>query len=178
MNRIVSDLLTLSRMDEKGEAQRESAVSDLSEAIKETVNRLQAIAERQGITVNLPQTAEKIEVSANRELLEQALSNVIKNAIVYNKESGSVTIALQHEGGQAVISIADTGMGIPREDLDKIFDRFYRTDASRSRQTGGSGLGLAIVQSIMKQLKGSVHVESELGKGTTVTLRLPTSRAS
>ena len=122
--------------------------------------------------------SQEVRVLAHKELLMQALSNVIKNAIVYNKKGGAVKVSLTKEGEQAIVRVEDTGIGIAEQELKKIGSRFYRGDESRSRQTGGSGLGLAIVRSIMKQSRGSLQVESVLGKGTIVTIRVPAIKAS
>ena len=178
MSRIVNDLLILSRLDENGGVHYKSVNLNLSEVIQETVDRMQPIAKHFGVFVNYSQAEKNIEVLANKELLIQAFSNVIKNAITYNKEGGGVAILSKIENNQALVAVVDTGVGMAKEDLDKIFDRFYRTDNSRSRQTGGSGLGLAIVKSIINQLHGSIKIESTLGSGTTVTMHIPIVKAS
>ncbi len=178
MSRIVNDLLVLSRLDEKDETFSEGKPINLSGVVQQTTHRLQGIAQRQGITLTCVDEDGAYQAMADQNLFSQALSNVIKNAIAYNTEHGRVMIEIQREGTQIVVRVTDTGIGIAKKDLEKIFDRFYRTDQSRSRQTGGSGLGLAIVQSIMKQLRGSVHIESVLGQGTVVTLRLPKAPSS
>lgn len=178
MSLLVTDLLTLSRLDERGGTHHEMTAVDVGNIVRETVDRLRSVAQRQGIAVTTSPVPHKVEGVANKELLAHALSNVIKNAITYNTAGGTVTVIPTTEDAFAVIRVVDTGIGIAKEELDNIFDRFYRTDASRSRQTGGSGLGLAIVQSIMKQCNGSVQVESVPGNGTTVTLRVPATKPS
>lgn len=179
MSRIVSDLLTLSRLDESDGMAHAPTVLTLTSLVEEAVNRLQSIAKREGIVLEYASSVnEEVQVLAQKELVMQALSNVIKNAIIYNKKDGSVAVSLSKEHEQAIIRVVDTGIGIAEKDLRKIGGRFYRVDESRSRQTGGSGLGLAIVRSIVKQARGSFQIESELDKGTTVTIRIPTTKAS
>jgi signal transduction histidine kinase len=179
MSRIVSDLLTLSRLDESDGITQTPTVLSLVELTEEAVQRLRSIAKREGITMEYASAMnQEVRVLAHKELLMQALSNVIKNAIVYNKKGGTVKVSLAKEGEQAMVRVEDTGIGIAEQDLKKIGSRFYRGDESRSRQTGGSGLGLAIVRSIMKQSRGSLQVESALGKGTIVTMRIPAIKAS
>ena len=105
--------------------------------------------------------------------LAQVCYNIIENASKYTPDGGSITVRLRREGRDAVLDIADTGVGIPPEDVPHVFDRFYRVDKARSRDTGGTGLGLSIVQQIVRLHAGSVTVQSELGKGTTFTVQLP-----
>lgn len=178
MGQIVTDLLTLSRLDEKEEAPLRVTNVNIGQMIEETIDRLHSITERHGITIHFSPPSEQITAPTHKELLVHVLSNVIKNAITYNQEQGSVLVSLNKEGKQIVIRVVDTGIGIAQKDLVHIFDRFYRADESRSRETGGSGLGLAIVQSAMKQLHGSVQIKSTVGVGTTITLRFPLQRSS
>ena len=107
------------------------------------------------------------------ERLEQVLVNVVSNSIKYTPEGGVIEIEARREGEQVIIQVKDNGIGIPDEDLDRIFDRFYRVDKARSREMGGTGLGLAIAREIMQAHKGEISLSSTLGKGTTVTLTLP-----
>ena len=105
--------------------------------------------------------------------LAQVCYNIIENAIKYTPDGGTIRISLRRMGRDAVLEIADTGVGIPADDLAHVFDRFYRVDKARSRDTGGTGLGLSIVQQIVRLHAGSVNVQSEQGKGTTFTVQLP-----
>jgi two-component system phosphate regulon sensor histidine kinase PhoR len=105
---------------------------------------------------------------------EQALLNLIDNAVKFNREGGDVGISvLESPGGQIEIRISDTGVGIPPEDLSRVFERFYRVDKARSRQVGGTGLGLSIVKHAIEQMNGTITVESRLGQGTTFRVFLP-----
>jgi two-component system phosphate regulon sensor histidine kinase PhoR len=106
--------------------------------------------------------------------LEQALLNLIANAIKFNRAGGEVRVsANEDKDGRVAIVVADTGVGIPSEDLPRIFERFYRVDKARSRQVGGTGLGLSIVKHVMERMNGTVTVESQLGRGSAFTLLLP-----
>jgi len=113
-------------------------------------------------------------VDGSRLRLEQALLNLLANAIKFNRPGGEVRVrASLNAAGQVAITIADTGVGIPSEDVPRIFERFYRVDKARSRQVGGTGLGLSIVKHIVERMKGAVRVESQLGRGSTFTLLMP-----
>ena len=107
------------------------------------------------------------------ERLEQVLVNVVSNSIKYTPDGGEILMEAHREEGSIVIRVQDNGIGIPDEDLGRIFDRFYRVDKARSREMGGTGLGLAIAKEIMQVHGGEITLSSTLGKGTTVTLRLP-----
>ncbi len=174
MGRIVGDLLMLSRADEGNVVQRNAAIINLGEFLQMSVSRMQGIAATHQISLSFNHLQnETVFIQAPHDLLLQTLTNIIHNAIIYNKPGGGVSVAMASEEKRARVTITDTGIGISPEDLKNIFDRFYRVDKSRSRQSGGSGLGLAIVQSLMSQMNGSVNIESAPGKGTTVVLSFP-----
>ena len=105
--------------------------------------------------------------------MEQMLTNLIDNAIKFNVTGGSVEVECRMNGGRAIITVADTGEGIPRENLSRVFERFYRLDRGRTREIGGTGLGLAIVKHLARLHGGEVSVESELGRGTAFHIELP-----
>ena len=179
MVRIVSDLLTLSRVDEDLPIAPASLVSlPLAEIVSKTCTRLHSIADERQVTLSCSVSEVKLEALGVEESLVHALTNVIRNGILYNKTGGSVSVSTRTEGSFAVIDIVDTGIGIADKDLKHIFDRFYRVDLHRSRATGGSGLGLAIVKSVMDQLGGRVEIQSNIGKGTKVSLYLPRPKTS
>jgi signal transduction histidine kinase len=118
--------------------------------------------------------AEDVFVKAQRFALERAILNLLQNAIKYNRDKGEVRVDVRHHGESSVqISVHDTGIGISQDELSRIFERFYRVDKARSRETGGTGLGLSIVKHAAERMGGYVTVESELGKGSTFTLVLP-----
>ena len=131
------------------------------------------------MSVDLPEMADTATLLVNGDQLklQQVIYNVIDNAIKYTPRGGEVHCSTAKSGKMAVIRIADTGEGIPAEDLPHIFDRFYRVDKARSRETGGTGLGLSIVKQIVMSHGGTITPESTLGKGTTFTIQLPIKKS-
>lgn len=179
MSRIVTDLMTLSRLDEDAAPSEPFLRLPLGKEIAAATEDMQSLADRHHVTLSvapLPET--EIPVATRQHLFLQAFRNVVKNAILYNKENGTVVVSVGTEGAYATVTVTDNGIGIPAKDLERVFDRFYRVDKSRSRATGGSGLGLPIVQSIMKKLGGSVRIVSTEDVGTSVTLLVPIHKAS
>ena len=118
-------------------------------------------------------TGDTVFLVTTRELLHEITYNLIENAIKYNVEGGSVTINTSQDNEKAVIEVADSGIGIPAEDQERVFERFYRVDKSRSKERGGTGLGLSIVKHATMDLGGEIELESAPGKGTTIRVRLP-----
>ena len=116
---------------------------------------------------------EEVDLQANQSRIQQLILNLVDNAVKYGNEGGNVWINAFKEGGNLVISVRDDGPGIFQEDLARIFERFYRTEKSRSKKMGGTGLGLSIVKHIVNLYKGTVEVKSEIGKGTVFTVVLP-----
>jgi signal transduction histidine kinase len=116
---------------------------------------------------------EDVAVAGSRIRLEQALVNLLDNAIKFNRPSGQIRVEVARFDGQVHITVADTGIGIPSEDLSRIFERFYRVDKARSREVGGTGLGLSIVKHVLERMNGSITVESELGTGSVFRITLP-----
>lgn len=175
MGSIVKDLLLISRLDTEKSKRTPAEKVDFSGLAYSVVDRLSPYAKKQSVTIisKLPELP--VTLQANSEHISQAIMNLIKNAIDYNKKNGSVTISMNIEKNTATLVIADTGAGIAKKDLEKIFDRFYRADESRARSTGGSGLGLSIVQSIAKTYGGSVKIESDGKTGSTAKLSFPIS---
>jgi signal transduction histidine kinase len=114
-----------------------------------------------------------VRISADRDKISQVIINLISNAVKFTDAGGDISIDVEDDGDNAVISISDTGIGISEEDLPHIFERFYRADASRSRLTGGSGIGLTIAKAIIDAHKGTIVVESRIGEGTVFTIKLP-----
>jgi signal transduction histidine kinase len=113
------------------------------------------------------------KISADRDKIEQVFVNLIDNSIKYTGESGKIEICLDRQNGEFVVTVEDSGIGIPREDLDRVFERFYRVDKARSRQLGGTGLGLGIAKHIVLAHKGEIHIESDINRGTKVFVTLP-----
>ena len=170
MNNISNSLQLLS--DDSDSLARLEEVS-IPEIITNVVNEVELEARRQGILINWTPPAAEAFVLGDGFRLRQVVFNLIDNAINYNHPEGSINISIQIENRSVMIQVADTGVGIAAADLSHIFDRFFRVDQSRSRQRGGSGLGLAIVNKVVKDLRGTVSVESIPGQGSTFCVRLP-----
>ena len=168
LSQIVTELLDLSRLE--SEASEFSKVR-LDRLVSKEVNRVIDRAEVAGVDLSV--RLSKISTIGNGKDLRLAVRNLLQNAIEFTPEGGSITAVVTEEGEDAVVSVSDTGLGIPRRDLPRIFERFYRVDDARHRATGGTGLGLAIVRHVAEAHGGSVDVESELGVGSTFTIRLP-----
>jgi two-component system phosphate regulon sensor histidine kinase PhoR len=172
LNNIASDLLTLSELESGRAPLPPSKLSVLAtlEAAMRTVESEAAMGQvRLGWG-----TVEDLQVMGNKIKLEQAFVNLLDNAVKFNRGKGEVWVeASRQPAGKVAITIADSGIGIPSEDLPRIFERFYRVDKARSRAVGGTGLGLSIVKHVVEQMMGTVSVESQLGKGSKFTIMLP-----
>lgn len=171
LSSVVGDLLTLVHIDShKLRLRREMMV--FADTVRESVRRLTPLAKKRGQEIFV-EIADPCEMFADPGKLAQVCYNIIENAIKYTPDGGKITVSLRRMGRDAVLDISDTGVGIPEEDLAHVFDRFYRVDKARSRDTGGTGLGLSIVQQIVRLHAGSVTVQSRRGEGTTFTVQLP-----
>ncbi len=168
MQRLVTDLLLLARADEGIKIQKE--LIELDTVMLDVYRQAQLIAG--GVRVCLG-SEDQAQVMGDRDRLKQLLLNLVDNAVKYTPSGGEVTLSLERDTQWVRVSVADTGMGIPADDLPKIFDRFYRVDKARSREQGGSGLGLAIAKWIADAHDGRIEVKSDVGKGTTFTIWLP-----
>jgi len=171
LSSVVGDLLTLVHIDShKLKLRREMMV--FADTVRESVSRLAPLAKKRGQTIKTD-IADSCEMFADPGKLAQVCYNIVENASKYTPDGGTISVTLRRMGRDAVLEISDTGVGIPETDLPHVFDRFYRVDKARSRDTGGTGLGLSIVQQIVRLHAGSVTVASEVGKGTTFTVQLP-----
>ncbi len=170
-NKIINDLLSLVKMD-KTSADLNVKSENINELVERILKRLRPIAALRNVEVVFesfrPVTAEVDEVK-----LTLAISNLVENAIKYNKEEGWVHVSLNADHKYFYLKVVDSGMGIPQDSLDHIFERFYRVDKSHSREIGGTGLGLAIARNAVLMHRGAVKVHSEEGNGTTFTVRVP-----
>lgn len=174
---LVNDLLLLSRLDRQSMTQRFESCC-LNDIVSDLVEELSALAIASEITLTEQiLVAQPLYVKGKLEQLYRLVSNLIVNAIQYTPTQGKVQITLNRVDNYGLIEIHDTGIGIPPSEQKRIFDRFYRVDSARSRQTGGSGLGLAIANAIVQTHQGSIQVHSELGKSSTFTIRLPIERS-
>lgn len=168
LSRIVSDLLDLSRL-ESGTMLDEPVALDA--VVREEAERSKQAATEGGLALEV-KTVPAVVAGSERDLA-LLVRNLIDNAVRYSADGGTVHVVLSSEGREAVLLVTDTGSGIPSRDLPRIFERFYRVDRARSRETGGTGLGLSIVKHVAENHGGSVRVESELGRGSTFEIRLP-----
>lgn len=167
---LIADIIQLSQLDEGGSQFQMQQVA-LDMVMEEVEQRLQPLAEKKDVTLTM--LAEPVTVQGNRQVLQEILYNLCENAIKYNKLQGTVQMSLQQLDGKAVVTVADTGIGIPVEEQQRVFERFYRVDKSHSRIIGGTGLGLSIVKHGVQMHHGEISMESELGEGTRIVVRLP-----
>lgn len=164
---LINDIIKLSELDE-ADHQMEMERIDLYKLAENCVQMMQVTAEKQGIRLTLQ--GESAMVMANKGLMDEVFYNLCSNAIRYNKPGGSVTVTVGTKDERPFLSVADTGIGIPKECQERVFERFYRVDKSRSKSTGGTGLGLAIVKHIVAQHNAALHLDSELDEGTTIEI--------
>ena len=170
MKAVVEGLLTLARADAKElEVQKERV--DLGKVVEETASLLGPLAMERKVALTV--SAEEAAVTGDPDRLREVVMNLVTNAIRYNREGGKVDVSLVIEKGDAVLSIADGGIGIPEKDQPHIFERFFRVDKARSREAGGNGLGLAITRWIVETHGGTIAFTSRENEGTTFTVRLP-----
>jgi signal transduction histidine kinase len=170
LSRIVADLLDLSRL-ESGSQTRDLVRIDV--VVREERERGEEAASRAGVELTVDAPVDLPPVHGSARDFSLLVRNLIDNAIRYTRPGGGVAVRLRSEGGDVVLTVADTGIGIPTRDLDRIFVRFYRVVRARSRVRGGTGLGLSIVRHVIENHGGTIEVRSELGRGTTFEVRLP-----
>ncbi len=175
LSRLIDDLQELSMAD-AGELKLIKQPQDIARLIEETVTALQPKAAAKGLAMStdLPDKLPKLNVDSHR--IRQALHNLLDNATAHTGKGGQIKIAARHHNDEVDISVADTGEGIPPEDLPMIFERFYRVDKSRTRSTGGSGLGLTITRRLVEAHGGGITAESRPGEGSTFTITLPVEK--
>jgi two-component system, OmpR family, phosphate regulon sensor histidine kinase PhoR len=179
LNQLIMDMLSLARLD-SGQELLHLAPMFLAPLVRRCVEAQRGRAEAKRLDYGLnPAPADDATVAvADEEAIRQIVDNLIDNAIKYTPEGGRVRVTLRDEGESLALEVADSGIGIPRDDLPRIFERFYRVDKARSRALGGTGLGLSIVKNLVGALGGQVAVDSRLGAGSTFTVRLPRSGPS
>jgi heavy metal sensor kinase len=170
MSEIIRKLLTITRLGTDKEVLKIETIP-LNEIVRESVKLLTPVAEERGIVIHNRFT-DPISFSGDQALLVELFTNLIDNAIKYNVPQGEITITASRDLPWLVCSITDTGIGIPEEDLERVFDRFYRVDKSRSKRVDGSGLGLSICEEIVKLHGGKIEMKSKPGSGTTVSVYL------
>ena len=166
---LIGDIIRLSELDEGGELPAETV--DLLPLAQEAAESLRTAAEQKNVTLTV--TGGSASVTGVRRLLYEVLYNLCDNAVKYNVEGGRVEVCVAAEGDTARVSVRDTGIGIPPEHQGRVFERFYRVDKSHSKASGGTGLGLSIVKHAVAYHHGTVELQSEVGRGTEITVRLP-----
>ena len=164
---LVNDIIQLSRLDENS-TQFQRAPVDLSDLCAQSIERLSPVAARQSVTLAL--TGEHAEIEGVEQLLKEMIYNLLDNAIKYNVPGGSVTASVRQSAGRTILSVADTGIGIPYAHQPRVFERFYRVDKSHSKEVGGTGLGLSIVRHAAQYHGARLELKSQPGKGTTITV--------
>ncbi len=172
---IISDLLTLVKTDRGSDSLNIENV-DINELMDIILKRLKPLAEKRNIEITF-ESFREVSADVDKVKFTLAISNLIENGIKYNVDGGKIRVSLNADHKNLYIKVADTGVGIPEDCIEHIFERFYRVDKARSRDTGGTGLGLAISRNIIIMHKGTINVYSEPGKGTTFTVRVPMSFA-
>jgi len=168
--RVVRDLLDLRRLEDRGPLEREMV--DLAELTREIVADLVSRAEAREVELAVD-APDRLTIAGVKDDLETIVKNLVSNGIQYNRPGGSVEVRIVDGDEAVVLTVTDTGIGIPPEDLSRVFERFYRVDTARSRETGGTGLGLSIVRHAVQNLGGSIGVDSALDEGTAFTVALP-----
>lgn len=168
---LVQEIIQLSRL-QSAELSKTGELVDLEAIVHESVERNQVIADAKNISIEVDAPS-GIVVYGDHEMLTMAVKNLIENAILYSDSDSTVGLGLRSLDGVAEIAVTDHGVGIAPEDQERIFERFYRVDPSRSRETGGTGLGLAIVKHVASNHRGEIKLFSQVGRGSTFTLRLP-----
>ncbi|MEK6190310.1 MAG: cell wall metabolism sensor histidine kinase WalK [Carnobacterium alterfunditum] len=168
---LVNDILELSKLEQKQVPMKVEEIN-LTEAVKSTFQLVKQKAEEKKMELNILEE-DKLLITGDSSRLKQILANLINNAVVYTQEGGKVEVTIKKENEYAVIKVSDNGIGIPEDEQDRIFERFYRVDKARSRNFGGTGLGLSIVKYLVENLNGFITVESKIGLGTTFIVKLP-----
>lgn len=173
MTRIVKDLLTLSRLDEGQDSPKPYEKIELNQFVRDIVDRMKLAAEKKNQTMTYSSLNETPSFMSDKDKLEQVIVNIISNAVKYTSNGGKIEVFTGRIYNELYIKVIDNGIGIPKKNQSRIFERFYRVDKARTRDTGGTGLGLAIAKQIMDSLGGKIAIQSEYGKGTEVVITIP-----
>ena len=170
---LIDDIIKLSRLDESTVPQ-ETEIIDVCGCARDVVSRLSGKAAENNIELSF--NGEPSEIIGVQHILDEIIYNICENAIKYNRPGGFVKVSVRNEGDESIITVADNGIGIPKADRERVFERFYRVDKSHSKQIGGTGLGLSIVKHGVMYLGGRIRLESEDGVGTAITVVFPRSK--
>ncbi len=171
-NQIIEDLLTLVRMDKSAESQMNISQVHINHELELILKRLRPIAKRSNVELIL-ESIREVTADVDKVKLNLAVTNLVENAIKYNVDSGWVRVTLDADHKYFYVKVADSGIGIPEDSVDHIFERFFRVDKARSREVGGTGLGLSITKNVIQMHHGVIDVESTPGEGTTFSMRIP-----
>ena len=171
-NQIIEDLLMLVKMDKTAEDQMNIEQVNINGELELILKRLRPIAKRGNVELIL-ESIREVTADVDKVKISLAITNLVENAIKYNRDSGMVRVTLDADHKYFYIKVADTGIGIPEDALEHIFERFFRVDKARSREVGGTGLGLAIAKNVIQMHHGIIDVESTVGEGTTFSVRIP-----
>jgi two-component system sensor histidine kinase SenX3 len=171
VSRVIDDLLDLTRIEAEEAPPREPVLVSL--AMAEALERVREAAQQRKVRIELEEIPVPVAVLGDRRQLVSAMYNLLENAVKFSYDGGAVQFGAVLKDRQVEVNVVDHGVGIPARDLDRIFERFYRVDQGRSRQTGGTGLGLSIVRHVAANHQGRVEVESREGEGSTFRLILP-----
>ena len=172
MSKIVQDLLTLSRFD-AGSIEFEFTRFSFEKSVRDVYSAMRIEAQKHKHEFTLEFLTPVPEIRGDRGRIEQVLINMVSNAIKYTRDGGKVKITAGAKDGKVWCSVRDNGIGVPKQDVDRVFDRFYRVDKARSRESGGTGLGLSIANEIVSRHNGNIQLESKAGRGTVITVTLP-----
>ena len=167
---LIDDIIKLSRLDEST-APQETEIIDVCGSARDVVSRLSGKASENDVELSF--IGEPSEIRGVQHILDEIIYNICENAIKYNRPGGFVKVSVRNEGEESLITVADNGIGIPKADRERVFERFYRVDKSHSKQIGGTGLGLSIVKHGVIYLNGRINLESEEGRGTVITVGFP-----
>ncbi|MGM0396411.1 MAG: sensor histidine kinase [Bacillota bacterium] len=167
---LIDDIISLSRLD-SGFSKQDFEDIALERLAMGIIHQLEFRASQKNLTLQFQ--GEPVSIKGNRRMLEDLVYNLVDNSIKYTDDGGSVVLTVQEKRDQGILQVADTGIGIPKEDQTRIFERFYQVDKSRSKKAGGSGLGLSIVKHIVQSHGGTINLKSSPGNGTTITVALP-----
>ena len=175
MEKLVQDLLTLSKYD-NNRATKKPVEFDLGELAKACKEKFDIEIKRKNQDVNCFVTADVPNVYADKDGIERVILNILSNSIKYTPDGGKIDIYVGYVHNDAYVKIKDTGIGIPKNDLERIYERFYRVDKARSRQLGGTGLGLSIAKEIIEKNNGSINIKSKVNEGTEVVIQIPVKK--
>lgn len=173
MTRIVTDLLTLSKLDNSAKQALDKKVFDLARLVESVVEKLKINANNLGLTLVFKKEGDTSSFFGDKDRMEQVITNIVSNAVKYTPSGGNVEVVCSAKYAEAIVRVTDNGIGIPEKDLPRIFERFYRVDKARSRESGGTGLGLAIAKELVEMHGGKIEIKSREGKGTSVIIRVP-----